>query len=96
MDEPVEIQIKVPVCLTLRMSREAAEKLYHDDLCRIVDQVLETIAEKITSDSKMTPAIIDDETDFVISYALAPHWDHLPEDDCELTSTEEGLFPTRD
>jgi hypothetical protein len=27
---------------------------------------------------------------------IAPHWDHLPVDDCELTLTYDGLFPERD
>ena len=91
-DEIYEIQVKVPVCVTLRLSREDAESMYRDELCEIVNAVLE--------DMEQTTRTVDCKTcaGRVVSVLskITPHWDHLPVDDCEMTLTYDGLFPERE
>ena len=86
-DEIVEVQVKVPVCLTLRLERGDAESMYKEELCRVVDAVLQDVAKRVdrvwdASDRKLC-----------VGYDIGPHWDLLPDDECELMVTETGLFP---
>jgi len=94
-DEIYEIQVKVPVCVTLRLSKEDAESMYHDELCEVVDSVLDDMEQTMRTPGGLKA--VDGETyaGRVISvlFKVAPHWDHLPVDDCELTLTYDGLFP---
>ena len=97
-DEIYEIQVKVPVCVTLRLSKEDAESMYHDELCEVVDAVLEDMEQTMRTPGGLKA--LDGETcgKRVVSVLskITPHWDHLPVDDCELTLTYDGLFPERD
>jgi len=97
-DEIYEIQVKVPVCVTLRLSKEDAESMYHDELCEVVDAVLEDMEQTMRTPGGLKA--VDGETcagrAVSVLSKIAPHWDHLPVDDCELTLTYDGLFPERD
>lgn len=99
----VEIQVKVPVCLTLRMERADAESMLKDELCDVVDCVL--------NDAQETLARVDDDhagggvlrlaanteamRQVCVEWEFARHWDSLPDDECDITVTEDGLFPER-
>jgi len=97
-NEIYEIQVKVPVCITLRLSQEDAESMYHDELCEVVDSVLEDMRQSMRTPGELKA--VDGETcaGRVISVLckIAPHWDHLPVEECELTMTYDGLFPERE
>ena len=97
-DEVYEIQVKVPVCVTLRLSKEDAESMYHDELCEVVDAVLEDMEKTMRTPGGLK--LVDGKTcagrEVNVLTKLAPHWDHLPVDDCELTLTYDGLFPERE
>ena len=99
MSEPVEIQVKVPVCVTLRLDRDKAESMYLDQLCEIVDRVLSDVSARCSDkqfDSTVGGSMVcDPDSGATVEYDIDRNWDHLPEDDCELTMTEEGLFPSR-
>lgn len=97
-DEVYEVQVKVPVCVTLRLSKEDAESMYYDELCEVVDAVLEDMEKTMRTPGGFK--LVDGKTcagrDVSVLSKLAPHWDRLPVDDCELTLTYDGLFPERD
>ena len=80
-DETIEIQVKVPVCITLKMQMSEAEEMTKEQLCELVDVVLEDFSGR---GHTYVPNGIE--------ARMAPHWDVLPPDECELTDTYEGLF----
>lgn len=85
-----EIQVKVPVCVTLLISHSDAESMYHDELCEVVDCVLND-AEQASMKFHVATTVAGREINVMAK--VAPHWDHVPIDECELTLTHEGLFP---
>jgi len=89
-EQALLIQVKVPVCITLELSLEDAESMLLDELCDVVDCVLEEASDGETRRlSTHTVA----RREIQVAWNLAPHWDNLPDDECELTLTHEGLFP---
>jgi len=88
-----EIQVKVPVCVTLLINHDEAESMYHDELCEVVDAVLND-AEQQSLKFHVGKTCAGREIQVMAK--IAPHWDHVPVDECELTTTYDGLFPERD
>lgn len=99
----IEVQVKVPVCLTLRLEREHAESMLKDELCDVVDCVLQDVKDtlaEIETDHGVNGAFrlqacTEALRDIPVEWEIAPHWDSLPDDECEITVTEDGLFPER-
>lgn len=100
----VEVQVRVPVCVTLRMTREDAESMLKDELCDVVDCVLQDVKEilgEVENDSAAGGVFrLCAQTEALrpvnVEWEIAPHWDNLPDDECDLTYTEDGLYPARD
>lgn len=100
----VEVQVKVPVFVTLRMTREDAESMLLDELCDVIDCVLQDAKETLDDVENDHGAAgvfrLCAQTESLrginAEWELSPHWDNLPDDECELTCTEDGLFPRRD
>lgn len=83
--EVIEVQVKTSVCVTLRLKRGDAESMLLEELCRVLDGVLD--------DAKRTGSMVSKDREIFVEYDIGPNWDMVPEDDCELTSSEVGLFP---
>ena len=88
----VLIQVKVPVCITMNLTREDAESMYHRELRQVVEQMLE---DSEWHQDRFMAMTLDGRT-IHCEYDICPHWDHLPECECELTTWEDGLFPLDD
>jgi hypothetical protein len=83
--EIVEVQVKTSVCVTLRLKRDDAESMLLEELCRVIDGVLD--------DAKQSGQMVSKDREIFVEYDIGPNWNMVPEDDCELTSSEVGLFP---
>ena len=83
------VQVKVPVCVTINLTKEDAESMYHRELRQVVDQILVDCEWRNFWFTGMTM----DGRAIHCEYEVCPHWDYLPEDECELTMTYDGLFP---
>ena len=83
--EIIEVQVKTSVCVTLRMKRGDAESMLLEELCRVLDGVL--------ADAKQTGQMVSRDREIFVGYDIGPNWNMVPEDDCELVSSEDGLFP---
>ena len=90
--ERVEIQVKVSICVTLKLSREDAESMHKYELCEVIDCILEASSIQRKDFCAQTASL----RQIPVDYEIVPYWNQLPEDDCELTLTEEGLFPESD
>lgn len=93
--ETYEIQVKVPICVTLNIPKDDAESMYREELCELVDSVLEEIGDACHLFTHIRAVTVSGR-ELKATYKAAPHWDHLPVDECELTCTMEGLFPEQD
>jgi len=91
-NEWLEFQVVVPVCVTLRLRRYDAEWMCRDDLAQAAGAVLE---EAASEDEREVSPIIDCGP-VPVKWKMAPYWDNLPEDECDLVFEEEAdLFPVR-
>lgn len=86
------IQVKVPVCVTINLVKEDAESMHHRELRQVVDQIL---VDCEWHQDRFMVTTMDGRT-IHCEYDVCPHWDYLPEDECELTMTADGLFPLDD
>lgn len=90
--ETIEIQVKVPVCLTMRLKRGDAESMLKEELCRAVDACLLDATTRLGAELQC----MEKDREIFVEYQLAQHWNLLPDDECELTLSEDGLFPDED
>jgi hypothetical protein len=89
-----EVTIRVPVSITLKMPRDFAEWTDKEELCRYVDAILKHASVSGVPFGDMVPMAPSVEQGFECEYSIQPHWDYLPLDECEITSTDdERLFP---
>jgi len=91
-DGHVMIQVKVPVCITLNIKREDAESMHHHELREVCDCILQDVAEELGIQSSFC-AQTEAFRSVPCEYDLVAYWDQVPEDECELYMTEDGLFP---
>lgn len=88
------VQVKAPICITILMSDSDASGMTQDELCGLVDEAIDEIAEIVGEWSgdlyarrcmNRTPVIFE----------LSRSWDELPIDELEITLQDDGLFETR-
>jgi hypothetical protein len=93
-DGKTVVQVKAPICLSIEMDLADGRHMTQDELCGLVDEIIDRIelkvgvtADDITARRCMmrTP----------IRFHIQRHWDELPVDELEMTSVECGCFELR-
>ncbi len=85
------VQVKVPVCVNLQLLEEDAERMTQDELCGLVDGVIDQYnSENNIMESRLRPRGWMQAV--TVRYEITRHWDDLPVDEMELMSVDEGLF----
>jgi hypothetical protein len=88
----VEVQLKVPMLLTILLDRQDAAWMFRDQLAELVDAITSQLStpenEKIQSDIEITGGHVLD-----VEYRADPYCEYTQDEDLYFTSVEDGLFP---
>lgn len=91
MSDKVEIQVKVPMCLTITLNREDAEWMFRDQLAEVIDGLLSQCS---TEELKEIATKVEIVSDVEVEYRIDPYFDQTPEEEVEFIFVEDGLFPS--
>jgi hypothetical protein len=90
--DTVEIQLKVPMSLTIVLKREQAEWMFRDQLAEVIDAILSQCStEEMKEVTTQVEIVSGQEID--VDYRIDPYWDLTSDEEVEFISTEEELFP---
>jgi hypothetical protein len=88
----VEVQLKVPMLLTILLDRQDAAWMFRDQLAEVVDALL---SQASTEELKeiATSIEITGGHEIDVEYRVDPYLDNTPEDELEFVFVEDDLFP---
>ncbi len=87
------VQVAVPVCITLQIDEEDAKDMSQDELCGLVDEVIDQL-EELTQlrECDLSPRRWMNR--IPTRFAVSRHLDELPVDELQITYNE-GFFERR-
>jgi hypothetical protein len=88
----VEVQVKVPMSLTILIPRQQAELLFRDQLAEVIDGILSQCATEELQEVQSEIEIVAGEL-VEVEYRIDPYWDNTPEDEVEFIYVEDDMFP---
>lgn len=92
-EDKVEIQVKVPMCLTITLDREDAEWMFRDQLAEVIDGLLSQCSTEELKEIATKIEIVSGQ-EVEVEYRIDPFWDQTPEEEVEFIFLEDGLFPS--
>lgn len=93
MSNKVEIQVKVPMSLSIVLSREDAEWMFRDQLAEVIDGLLSQCSTEELKEIATKIEIVSGQ-EVEVEYRIDPYWDQTPEEEVEFIFVEDGLFPS--
>ncbi len=88
----VEVQLKVPMLLTILIDRSDAAWMFRDQLAEVVDAVMsQSSTEELQEIATSIEITGGHEID--VEYRLDPYLDNTPEDELHITFSEKDMFP---
>ncbi len=88
----VEVQLKVPMLLTILIDRSDAAWMFRDQLAEVVDALLsQSSTEELQEIATSIEITGGHEID--VEYRVDPYWDMTSEDELHITFSEKDMFP---
>lgn len=92
MKNVTEVQLKVPMCLTITLNQEDAEWMFRDQLAEVIDALLSQCSTEELKEIKTKVEIVSGQ-EIEVEYRIDPYFDQTPEAEVEFIFVEDGLFP---
>lgn len=92
MKNVTEVQLKVPMCLTITLNQEDAEWMFRDQLAEVIDALLSQCSTEELKEIQTKVEIVSGQ-EIEVEYRIDPDFDQTPETEVEFIFVEDGLFP---
>ena len=88
------VQVKAPVCLTIRMDEADAAEMTQEELCGLIDEAIDEIWQAVSVRAcELHARRVMNSTP--VEFCVTRYWDELPVDELEISSQDVGFFQKR-